>query len=816
MGKTVRPKSVNVSPQVVPQRAKPAKSKTKSQRTQVHRARTTETRDAYDTKLSPAALARGAGAHATAPKHEAPAGTGALAPGHFRDGEGDISPDWMRRYIVGDAMLSAMARHNWSVSFDQTSPILWKEFEDVRLSATRDELKGLVDQVVKEGLFERHGDQVSLAVDPRLAATKLNAVKFIKHDLSEAIKAGDDAVRSTLLAYAQAQSFFKLDPVESKWPVLLAVTTLPPDDQAKLKGLVRTDSKINSTPLGDAISLMLGNPIPKDWLKQHAPNLVGRQIFNVTAEGLFGVAGGLGRVMQYHTEAMQQLAQGKADIVVVEPMYSHKKANAAGEQPRIDWKELAHAHNGETPKRMREVSIDVRGKEIKAELYSSTLTDGRIAWLVKDPQEFYAKALYAYTGTGNGSWAEFTEFFSEATEALIAETVRDQHKADPKAKPPVVVGNDAQTLPVLEIMDRRTESGDPILEKATKVGFTHTIWNRFGEDVDKMGIPDAHKDRAWHPIADASSAGLRSADVAAAVASPHRDEVAVVDPNLKMVALTNGTTIQCFYDRLREVGVEDPFAATPKQIEEAKFDAKQKLAEELGIPENEQGKFANQMLISFSGRCVREKIAYTKDGALCDDNLRAAVTKGANVVIYANVQGFEDSRKLFDELSQIANRLNSEGHAGRMIVRTGWGQPDQLRLLEATDLQIQVSGSYFDPRFSFEDGKPVATEASGYTEAPAHNFASLQMGPVEIHGTLNTTGTLVNWNKPGSGSILLPRDGTPKGYRDEIVRAIEVFDNEPDHRTYRSMGKAALQQGRINQALLTAAEYLRAAASVEK
>ncbi len=140
-------------------------------------------------------------------------------------------------------------------------------------------------------------------------------------------------------------------------------------------------------------------------------------------------------------------------------------------------------------------------------------------------------------------------------------------------------------------------------------------------------------------------------------------------------------------------------------------------------------------------------------------------------------------------------------------MRSGWNQRDQIALLAATDLQVQVSDSVRSPTLSFADGKPVGTEAAGYTEAPIGRFAGLQMGPVEVHGLLNRVGTLVDWSKPRSGSVLLAKAPTSAAYLEEMVTAAQHFQRDPG--LYYSMGQAAYAFGPVYDALLTAAEYLR-------
>jgi hypothetical protein len=362
---------------------------------------------------------------------------------------------------------------------------------------------------------------------------------------------------------------------------------------------------------------------------------------------------------------------------------------------------------------------------------------------------------------------------------------------------------------VPEVKLRLDQSGDSILWEAREYFTTHTILNRSGEELETMGIPEGHRwagDRmGW---LDATSFGIRIADGRSAVSSGHAAEIESIDSGFEIVAISNGTSIRDFEEALRSAGAVDPRHPTTEEIARAKRAAKLALGEVLAIPPHEHQAFASRMLISYSGRMVPEKVSRGANGALVDDNLRALMSRGVTVVIYGNVQaGSAESRGLHDELAKLSVELTAAGHPGRLLVRTGWAQGDQIELLKATDLQVQVSDSVRSPTLSFRDGKPVGTEAAGYTEAPVGRFAGLQMGPVEVHGLLNRVGTLIDWSRPGSGSLLLAREPTSPAYLDEMLTAAHHFEHQPA--LYYSMGQKAYALGAVYDAMLTGAEYLR-------
>ena len=734
------------------------------------------------------------------------------------EGVGDQNPDWMRLNVMGDVILARLGRASERASFDVLAPALSTALGAVRIGVDRDHLATLVDRLLAMGVIAVEDGLLRLAVPAVVAATKLEAVDFIRDHLRSGLRAvaeeretGSRLLWEILRAYAEAAELWRLDPVEGRWPVLKAVATLLPVERDQLAALLRAVDPAEHTPLTDRLSLMLENPIPADWMARQAPRLVGRDIIMVTPEGLFNAAGGLGRVTQYHSGAMASLAGTLATVSVYEPMYTfHFAPGSDSDLVRVDYEALVHEAKASPLERVRTLSINVRGRDVPIEVHRTRLPDGRVACLLADPTEYFARALYAYRRLGQASWAEFSEWLCEGSVAAIAADMRDRRAVQGDSyRPPLISAHDAQTALVPEVKLRLDQSGDPILWEAREYFTTHTILNRSGEELDSMGIPEGHRwagDRmGW---LDATSFGIRIADGRSAVSSGHAAEVESIDSGFEIVAISNGTSIRDFEETLRSAGAVDPRNPTIEEIARAKRAAKLALAPVLGIPPHEHQGFAGRMLISYSGRMVPEKVSRGANGALVDDNLRALTRQGVVVVIYGNVQsGSADSRRLYDELRRLSVELADAAHPGRLLVRTGWNQRDQIDLLKATDLQVQVSDSIRSPTLSFHDGKPVGTEAAGYTEAPVGRFAGLQMGPVEVHGLLNRVGTLIDWSRRGSGSVLLAREPSSPAYLDELLTAAHHFEHQPD--LYYSMGQKAYAFGRVYDAMLTGAEYLR-------
>ncbi len=734
------------------------------------------------------------------------------------EGVGDMNPDWMRLNVLGDAIAARLAGASVRVSLAELHPTLSAALEAVRLGVDAQQLSALVERLRLLGLVSIDAGSLRLAVPVAVFATKLEAVGFIGSQLraglralAEEPRAGATFLREIIVGYAEAAELWKLDPIEARWPVLKAVAGLAPEERRQLAVFVDAVGPGARTRLEDSVGLMLENPIAADWLAREAPHLVGRDIFIVTPEGLFNAAGGLGRVTQYHTTAMARLAGNLATVSIVEPMYGFRMAaRPHAELDRLDYQALAREAGATPPERVRELMLDIRGRPVPVQVYRSRLPDGRVALLLADPGEYHARVMYAYGRFGQASWAEFAEWISEGAVAAIAAEMREARAARGASyRPPLISAHDAQTALVPEVKLRLDQSGDSVLWEAREYFTTHTVLNRPGENLESMGIPDGHRwagDRmGW---LDATSFGIRIADGRNAVSSAHAAEVEVIDPGFDIVAISNGTSVRDFGETLRATGARDLRNPTVEEIARAKTAAKKALALALDFAAGEAEDLSHRMVISYSGRMVPEKVSRGADGALVDANLRELARLGVVVIIYGNVQpGSDQSARLHQDLVRLSGEVAAQGYPGRVIVRSGWNQRDQIALLAATDLQVQVSDSIRSPTLSFADGKPVGTEAAGYTEAPVGRFAGLQMGPVEVHGLLNRVGTLIDWSRPGSGSVLLAKAPTSAAYLEEMVTAAVHYQR--DAALYYSMGQTAYAFGPVYDALLTAAEYLR-------
>ena len=697
----------------------------------------------------------------------------------------DATAEWARMNIAGTAAVRLLSQRA-STSPLQLELAARKLLESHGLPA--DGVYALFDKLVGIGVLSRATESgaYALAIPKEEAAFKLGDVDSLRSSLARAL---DDVRRqapqaqvklaSLLTRCARASETWPRYPVEARWPFLKAVALLDKTQQAALADALAGDPQLRHFPLVDTTLLMLTGRPADDWVKQYAPRLKGSAVYTVAAEGFFA-AGGLGRVQQYHATAMKKLVGEHARVVTVEPFYE-KTAQGAD----IDYAKLPTPVRGLALAHTFDVVVD--GQTVKAEAWRGRTDDGVEAWLIKDPAHRHTKVCYGYDRDGQGSWPDFTEFFSRASVELVRVLERAERAAKGDLyKPPAVIANDGQAAPVIPFL--RAAHDENLAHAATWM-VTHTYKNRGvfsgNESADgllaRWHIPNELRADFWRiSAADVTSAGVREAHGASGVSAVHADEVGFIDPSASLLAVTNGdnrAASSAEFRRLLPPGA-DPDAPAPADVKHAKRAAKL----ELGLD-------PDQPVISYSGRLVDEKAG--RQRAFTDDNIRALLKQGAQVVLYGNVQAFPESQRLYDDLVRLQAQLASEGLPGKLIVRSGWGVAEQRKLLAASDVQVQDSDR--------------GTGAAEYTEADVSANGGLQMGPPWIEGIINRQGVLVDRDVPGDGNTLIPKDASPGAYLDSLSWAIDRFHDG----TLSSWQATSVKLSRSLEALFTSSEYLR-------
>ncbi|MBI5509970.1 MAG: glycogen/starch synthase [Deltaproteobacteria bacterium] len=638
------------------------------------------------------------------------------------------------------------------------------------------------------------GQAFALALPIEQVACKAHDVDYFKGELVTALGAvgrrepfAEERLRAFLVRSARATESWPAYPVESRWPFLKAVSLLSASQQTLLVETLAHDHSLRHFPLIDSALLMIEGKAPEDWVREFAPNLAGSCVYTVAAEGWFA-AGGLGRVQQYHAAAMKRLTGDHARVATIEPYYAERPT---GEQ--IDYESLPTPVKGLDKVPSFEFPVTVAGREVTAQIFKGTNEYGVEVYLIRDAEGSHTRRCYAYGRDGTASWEDFSEFFSRASLELVRRLEETEQGLKGAAyKPPAIIANDGQVAPMVPFF-RALQAREATLADAKIWMVTHTYKNRGvfpGESGDRLmarwGVPADMRADFWRVAeADVSSAGLRGADGASAVAGIHRDEVQHIDPAVDLKAITNSDnrllSAKHFRALLKRTDkTADPERPTPATLRQAKRLAKMRIGLDPARP-----------VISYSGRLVVEKAG--RQRAFTDENIRALVASGAQVVIYGNVQPFQESEVMHQQLLALRDALDLEGHPGRLVVASGFGIEEQTALLAATDVQVQDSDR--------------GTEAAGYTEADAAANGALQLAPPWLEGILQQQGILVDRERVGSGNTLIPSAETPAAYLDALQWVVRTFADDPDAlATYQA---EAVRMSRVLDNLLGGAEYLR-------
>ncbi|HOU35655.1 MAG TPA: amylo-alpha-1,6-glucosidase, partial [Candidatus Omnitrophota bacterium] len=738
-------------------------------------------------------------------------------PNLFDNQRGWNDPEWLESYITAQAILSMADSCETALSVSAIIDPAASVFADHGLAADRARILQRLEGLRRRGLIRAEDNNFSLEFDstvylnaePRVIAVWAHDFEYIRRDIERSMSEGRQALFAAVDAYASVLDQWSQYPIESMYPVLQAIAQMIAEDQQKLVDWLLTRSQWMRSSLINAIILMLDfDRGSANWLEKWAPQLSGRSIYVVAAE-ISLLAGGLGRVEQYHSTAMARLG---AKILYVEPYYM-KTRDKLGRVVTLDYSKLPVPVSN--IRRMKQVfNTFVGGSPVAFHVYEAVNELGIRTYMIKDIKGYYVNILYEYnTSDAPASSFEFTEFFTKAALELIRFLeVKQLEELGSAYKAPLVDINDGQALPLAawrrifygeksRIMTEGTDSREidnayRILDEAIFSATTHTYRNRvfIGGDIKgyglqflrAAGVPDEwlwlflRKELNGDNLWDMTSAGLRSADVTKAVSAIHAYEMNARDPGTDLVGVTNGDnrvySAEFFRKELDRIGVSDYEHVTPEQVAKAKQAAKKNI-----------GLNPQQMVVSYSGRLVPEKAG--RDRAFTDSNIERMVKAGIQVVIYGNIQPYEASQRIGVELQQLRDRIERMRYAGRFIFKAKFNIDEQRQLLAASDIQVQDSDRY--------------TGAAEYTEADVSANAGLQMGAPFWEGIIQHQGIAINRRRQ-TGNTLIPASVDPQSYLDAIFWAHDEFKNG-------SLGIYQAQSvrfSRVLEASLTAAAYL--------
>ncbi len=687
---------------------------------------------------------------------------------------GELSPEWYLQNLISQTVVRLVEQFGVETLVD----------EDTVIAAVN-------DAFIAHG-FRVRADMIrALLYKPKLRLEELAILNSDCKWLARNIKARLDdynALLNFIKLLSWTTNIKSQHPIEARWPVLKAVTLLTPEEQAKLVSILAdTGPSLRTDPLINSILMIAGEQPMKNWLRDNAPLVAGRRIYQIACEiwhpGREG--GGLKRVMRNHGRALKRLIGNDADLIHIEPYFPYGMRCRGGEDriEPLDW--------GRVIKNIKEYTrfdVTVGGEQVEAIVYSGeTVDEGIRVFLIRDSANYYVRLLY-YFGGEHTSWEDFSEFFSRAAFRLIMmEEERAFNNGVGRYMPPVIHTNEAQTALVNVL--RFIEAPD-FMNEALFWFTTHTYGNRgiFSKEegtriLNRWGVPDSMK--WWFMragVVDISSGGIRSADGVNGVSELQVEEVKGYDEGVPMVSITNGDDRSYTAGEFRKVFLSlfpdaNINCPEPWQILAAKRMAKVKF-----------GLNPYQPVISYSGRLVAEKAGRKR--AFTDDNIEALVKMGAQVIIFGNVQPEEGSRRLYAGLKELQNRLNARNYTGKFILSGRFTIEEQIALLAVTDIQVQDSDR--------------GTEAAGYTEADISANAGLVLGPPYKEGIIQAQGEMINFAIPGEGNTAIPANPEPDSYLAVLKRLIGMKPS--DLAEYQA---TSVRLSRILEAGLTAAEYLR-------
>lgn len=768
----------------------------------------------------------------------------------------ETTPNWHRMNVIAGIILGQIDSQPTAVSEELILDIAPSKFETLGIAGPDVDVKTLLDRLVKMGLLKKEGHAYNLAVPREIFEIKTNQIHIIKKRLEAHLAAlqkkpqtGTRYLLQFLIIYDNAIAQWPRFPVEASWPFLKAVSLLTKEERAYLLDFIKKNRpRLTNVPLAKKIILMLDPEPVKNWLPENAPNLEGRSIYYISPETWFA-AGGLGRVGQFHTIAAKELIGEDAELITIEPRYRYRFDAQGQIRCDVDYTKLPVPVEGISEKpndvvtlRLRKGSINDR-RDIPVAFYRGSNQYGIQAHLMEDlpgqegDDPFYTKLLYRYGSEyGTAEWWEFAEFLGKGAliDIIKTETEKKKRLGD-QYKPSVIWPNDGQSAFVTvfkRILDEMAQKspgetkkllGDSSfelkdllkalnegisLQSALVHGTTHTFRNRPSYGIGEDKIDGMRINQKWRYLfrriykTDPTSGLVRASDSANGVAAMHVQGIEHLDPETRILAITNGDDLAASSEVFRAIFAKetfqkrfpdaDPWDPRPAEVSEAKKIAKQMIATDPRFQKLDP-EFAyldsGKMVISTSGRLVTEKAGLNR--AFTDENIEYLVRQGVQVIIFGNIQAGYESREMYDHLREVQERVNKIG-PGRLIVATGWGIPEQRLLLAATDAQVN-------------DSDPV-TEAAGFSETDAAANAALEITLPAPEGIYQQQGAILDFEEPGSGNTVLATEESAAGYRRAFTRTIRKYKS--NGLNFASYQVASKRLSSVLNARLTAAAYL--------
>jgi hypothetical protein len=473
-----------------------------------------------------------------------------------------------------------------------------------------------------------------------------------------------------------------------------------------------------------------------------------------------------------------------------------------------------------------EVATAVDENNIPTYLFRDVQADGI--------SSYYTKMLYNYKGRENPVGKEESMAFINTASAELLKRLETKRKQEQDNwKPAVVHTNDGQFAPMQAVTMSRYGSDDAI-KNIFWAFTTHTYRNRGGNrDVSwainvflkhMMGIKDRFIN-AFRQLGyiDYTSPGVRLSDWAGAVSDKQRDDMSPLDPNSNLDAVTNGAVPEEMasifreeFNKLKKAGAIPDTAdfERPTAREDAlvKVEGKKRLNK--ARIRTAKGDYVqvdlDKPLIGYDRRLVIEKAGRGDPNnpneqarAFSDDNIWMLVKLGYNVVLMGNHQGTEESEKLAAGLRDLEKKIAEEKKSERAALYPGKFQfvesftaQQKKVFLAAADVQIQDSDNH--------------TGAAEFSEEDITANGGLEGGPTYREGVIVDQGIPIDFDQPGKGNTLIPREDTAKSWLETVyIPLMALWNKSPEHTEFYENAALSPRLNRIQRYLITSASYLK-------
>ncbi|MBF0510776.1 MAG: glycogen/starch synthase [Candidatus Omnitrophica bacterium] len=480
-------------------------------------------------------------------------------------------------------------------------------------------------------------------------------------------------------------------------------------------------------------------------------------------------------------------------------------------------------------------------KQVRVKVAKGVDENGITVYLFKDVgfdgvSSYYTKMLYSYHKPDNPiSQEQSMAFINIATAELINRLERQRQQDDPDWKPAIVHANDGQYGPLQAVMQSRHGHNNwmaNIIYAAT----THTYQNRGGNVVEfgintflrfmlrvKERFISAFR-RGFNWI-DFTSGGLRLAHWAGGVSQKQSNDVNPLDPHTNVVGITNGAVPEEMaavyrqtFKELQKIGAipQDADYERPTWEENAKTkEACRVKLNNADIRTANGGtlRVGNGPIIGYARRLVPEKAGRTRrnldrtvePGAFSDTNIKRMVALGYEVVLLGNIQGSDESEDLAAGLRSLEREIRRLKHndpntyKGNFQFVESFTPQDKVLFEAAVNIQIQ-------------DSWP-STGACEFSEEDSTATGGVQGGTDE--GVIQRQGIPLKYREKDKeheqpvGQTVFPAEYTEDSWYNTVFKPLkEYWDRDRDHRTFYEHAALSPRLNRIQNYLLTSADYL--------